>query len=91
MRRVGYGRLTVLRLDVLKGRRLALMCRKRTVRVPSGISFRFAITITPAMAQVSRWTIARPSRRPIVVRLVDIKEEAHEKKHGVGSGLVASC
>lgn len=73
MRRGGHGRLIVLRQDAITRQRLAPMCRKRTVRVPSGISFRFAITITPAMVRVSRWTAARPSRLQIVVRLVDIK------------------
>ena len=73
MRRVGHGQLTVLRPDVLNGQRLALMCRKRAVRAPNGISFRFAIITMPAMARASRWTAVRPSRLQIVVRLVDIK------------------
>ena len=73
-RRVGHGRLTALRPDVLKGQRLAPMCRRRAVRAPSGILFHFAIIITPAMAQVLRWTVPRPSRRQIAVKLVDIKQ-----------------
>ena len=77
MRRDNRGRHIVLRPAVLNGQRLALMCRKRAVRAPNGISFRFAIITMPAMARASRWTAVRPSRLQIVVRLVVVDYRRH--------------